>query len=318
MVIAYVISLAFLLFISLFLFVGAGWVMKVLGKIIHVISWPVRKLWDLINRLMDKGIEVTIGNKRFYAFGGFKGFLMFVCLILFAVIAAISVLNYVVDLETLVFAIMDNTMLGACILLLKNIGSENANQITAAVLFAAGFSAGISALCSKPFEDAKGYIRFIAGAISLVVMIALTIILEGVFESAGNWCYNTFMSLTEQSGGGIFKSFGRIVALIVFGYLAILAFLLIIEQYASFVAVIPIALFAYGIVSYGVNGILTLVNAADAVLIASGLILTVVIFVIVEVMRNKYDMFEKYAKIILGKIFGGRKGKTPKTEDATF
>ena len=83
MAITYVISFAFLLFISLLLFVGAGWVMKILGKIIEIISWPVKKLWGLINRLMDKGIEATIGETRFCAFGGFKGFLMFICLILF-------------------------------------------------------------------------------------------------------------------------------------------------------------------------------------------------------------------------------------------
>ena len=59
---------------------------------------------------------------------------MFVCLVLFTVIAAVTVLKHVTDLEMLVLTVLDNTVLGACLLLLRNIGSDTATQITAAML----------------------------------------------------------------------------------------------------------------------------------------------------------------------------------------
>ena len=313
-IISIIISLAFLLFVSLILFTAGSWVMKVLGKIIHFISYPLRKLWDAINSLLDKCAEaIAIGRKRleFNVFGGFKGFLMFVCLILFTVIAAVTVLKHVTDLEALVLTVLDNTVLGACILLLRNIGSDTATQITAAMLLATGFSAGVSAFCSRPLEDAKWYIRFIAGVFSLCAMIALAIILEDVFQSVGNWCYDTFISLSERRDGGIFINSGRIIALVVLGYLAILTFMLVIEQYVSFVAFVPISLFVYALISFGITQFQKLVHVQETGQMVTGGIMTVVIFVVVEVLRNKYDKIDKYAKALLGKIFrGGRARKS--------
>ncbi len=320
-IIMLIVAYAFLLFLSLILFVAGSWVMKLLGKIIHVISYPVRKLWDVINDLLDGHAEyITIGEKRFrfYVFGGFKGFLMFACLFLFTIIAAVTVLKQVTDLETLVLTILDNTVLGACLLLLRNIGSDNATQITAAMLFATGFSAGVSVFCSRPLENAKWYIRFIAGVFSLAAMIALAIILEDVFASIGNWGYDTFMRLYERRGGGIFVTFGRIIALVVLAYLAILTFLLVVEQYVSFVAIVPMSIFTYGLISYGITAFQKVIHIPDAAAGVTDWIMTIVLFVVVEVLRNKYDKIDKYAKAILRKIFGGRfKGRAHKSVDFT-
>ena len=47
----------------------------------------------------------------------------------------------------------------------------------------------------------------------------------------------------------------------------------------------------------------------------TGGIMTIVIFVVVEVLRNKYDKIDKYVKALLGKIFRG--GRTRKSADFT-
>ena len=81
-IIGFSISIAFvlLLFLACF-FVGTG-LMKVVGAIIKFLSYPLRKLWNVVSNLLDKCEESLVDGRKglsFGVFGGFRGFLIILC-----------------------------------------------------------------------------------------------------------------------------------------------------------------------------------------------------------------------------------------------
>lgn len=296
-------AIIFLIFICLVLFVYISYVMEFMGKAMGFLAYPFKKLWKITKQTIEKNTSprlMQILNNKFSAFGGFAGGLVFIVVALLALLTTLFVLQEISDKVALLILVLENTVMGAFIF---GAGKETLTNITASTVFAIGFSAGFSLLCLNPVSKGKWYIKVIMYIFSFITMIGLAIALDSVFQLVGNWGYQTIVELSQYRGSGFFQMAGRILALIALGYVAILMILSTAEQYLSFIVFIPISMAFYGLIQSGILFILKTIGATETVTNAVSIILTFVLIIGVDILRNNYEWLRKKIKPLVDRVF---------------
>lgn len=296
-------AIIFLIFISLVLFVYISYVMEFIGKVTGFLAYPFKKLWKTAKLSLQKNEDPEFMqrlNSRFSAFGGFAGGLVFIVVGLLALLTLFYVPQEISDKPSLLILFLENTVMGA---FLFGVADGTLTSITASAVFAIGFSAGFSLVCMNPVSKGKWYIKVCMYIFSFITMIGLAIALDSVFQVVGNWGYKTIIELSRYHGSGFFQIAGRVLAVIVLGYAAILMILSTVEQYLSFIAFIPISIAFYGVIESGISFLLKTVNATENVTTAVGIILTFVLIVGVDLLRNRYEELREKIKPFVDGVF---------------
>lgn len=306
-------AVVFLVFISLVLFVYLSYVMEFMGKAAGFLSYPFKKLWELAKQWVQKNTDPYLQqtlNDKFSVFGGVGGILAFVAVALSALWAAFWVTREISDKIALLLLVMENTVMGGFLL---GVANGTLADVSASSVLAIGFSAGFSLFCMKPVSKGKWYIKVCMYIFAFITMIALAMVLNSVFQVVGDWGYQTITALLQHSDGGFFLKAGRILALIGLGYAAILLILSTVEQYLSFIVFIPISIAFYGLIQWGISFILKVTGATEGLLQAAGIVLTFILIVFADILRNNYEWLRKKIKPLTGKIFSRLFGKKPIT-----
>lgn len=296
-------AIIFLIYISLVLFVYISYVMDFIGKATGFLAYPFKKLWKTAKQLIQKNTNPQLKqrlNNKFSAFGGFAGGLVFIVVALLALLTTLSVLQEISDKATLLILVLENTVMGA---FMFGIADGTLTNVTASTVLAIGFSAGFSLLCMNPVSKGKWYINVGMYIFSFITMIGLAIGLDSVFQLVGEWGYKTIIELYQYRGSGFFSMAGRIIALIVLGYVAILMILSTVEQYLSFIAFIPISIAFYGLIQSGISFFLTTIGATENVTYAVAMILTFALIIGVDILRNRYEGLREKIKPLVDNIF---------------
>lgn len=168
----------------------------------------------------------------FWVFNGFMPFLLFAAALIFAVAAFwISAShwdkndNYLTDL-------IFNTTLGSFTGFLSG-----GLDFTPATIVAIAFSGTLIPLCmashDPKFDKAPWYIRAVCYTVYLVAFSILARLLTGVFQTVGQWGYETIVSLWKQKASGFFPTAGKVLVLIPLCYVALLLCLITVKTYAE-------------------------------------------------------------------------------------
>ena len=306
--------IAFLIFISLVLFVYLSYVMEFMGKAAGFLAYPFKKLWELAKQWVqentDPELQQTL-NDRFSVFGGAAGFFAFIVVALLALWAAIWITQETSDKIALLLLLLENTVMGGFIF-----GAANGTlaDVSASTVLAIGFSAGFSLFCMNPVSKGKWYIKFCMYIFSFITMIALAIALDSIFQVVGSWGYQTMTDLLQHSDGGFFLKAGRILALIALGYVALFLILSTAEQYLSFLVFVPISFAFYGLVQWILSLLLQTIgvpaNVTDVVLLG----LTFALIFGVDLLRNRYEWLRDKIKPLTDKVFLRLFGKSAKKQ----
>lgn len=296
-------AITFLIFISLVLFVYISYIMEFMGKAAGFLAYPFKKLWETAKQSIQKNTSPQLKhrlNSKFSAFGGFAGGLVFIVVALLALLTTLFLLKENSDKVALLILVLENTVMGGFIF---GVGYGTLANVSASTVLAIGFSAGFSLLCLNPVSKGKWYIKVIMYLFSFITMIGLAISLERVFQLVGDWGYQTIIELLQHRGGGFFQMAGRILALILLGYVAILMILSTVEQYLSFIVFIPISFAFYGLVQSGISFLLQKLGATENVIGVVSLALTYALIVGVDILRNNYEWLRKKIKPITDIVF---------------
>ena len=296
-------AIAFLIFLSLVLFVYVTYVMEFIGKVTGFLSYPFKKLWKMAKQLIQGNTDPYLRdrlNNKFSAFGGIAGCLVFIVVAILALLTTRFLLQEVSNKVDLLILVLENTVMGGFIF---GVAKGTLSDITASTVLAIGFSAGFSLLCINPVSNGKWYIKVCMYIFAFITMIGLAIGLDSVFQHVGNWGYKTLIESYQYSGSGFFQKAGRIIALIVLGYVAILLILSTLEQYLSFFAFIPIAFAAYGLVQGGISFLLQKLGATQMILDAVSLILTFAVIIGVDILRDNYEWLREKIKPFTDGVF---------------
>ncbi|MBO5837622.1 MAG: hypothetical protein J6Q92_07010 [Oscillospiraceae bacterium] len=168
----------------------------------------------------------------FWAFNGFMPFLLFAAALIFAVVSFwISAShwdtndNYLIDL-------IYNTTLGSFTGFLSG-----GLDFTPATIVAIAFSGTLMPLCmashDPEFDRAPWYIRAVCYTVYLVAFSILARLLTGLFQTVGQWGYNTIVSLYNRKTEGFFATAGKVLPLIPLCYVALLLCLITVKTYAE-------------------------------------------------------------------------------------
>lgn len=296
-------AVAFLIFISLVLFVYLSYVMEFMGKAAGFLAYPFKKLWELAKQWAQKNTDPQLQqtlNDRFSVFGGAGGFLAFIVVALSALWAALWVMQGISDKVALLILVLENTVMGGFIF---GVANGTLANVSASTVLAIGFSAGFSLFCMNPVSKGKWYIKVCMYIFSFITMIALAIALDSIFQTVGNWGYQTMTELLQYRDGGFFPRAGRILALIVLGYVAILMILSTVEQYLSFIVFIPVSMAFYSLIQSGISFILKTIGAPENVIHAVALTLTFALIIGVDILRNRYEWLREKIKPLTDIVF---------------
>ena len=184
----------------------------------------------------------------FFPFNGFMPFLLFAAALIFAVVSFwISAShwdtqdNYLIDL-------IYNTTLGSFFGFLSG-----GLDFTPATIVAIAFSGTLMPLCmashDPEFDKAPWYIRAVCYTVYLVAFSILARLLTGLFQTVGQWGYDTIISLYNRKTEGFFATVGKVLPLIPLCYVALLLCLITVKTYAEsllFGFLGMIALFLFG------------------------------------------------------------------------
>ena len=171
-------------------------------------------------------------NQRFSVFNGFVPFLLFAFAILFSTVAFL-ISSHTWNINDNYFTqLMYNTTLGSFIGFMTD-----GLDFTPATLVAIAFSHALLPLCmnthNKKDKKAPIYIRIPCYIVYLLASAVLASMLAGVFQSVGQWGYQTMLSLYAKKAGNFLLAVGKIIALIPLAYVALLLCLITIRTYAE-------------------------------------------------------------------------------------
>lgn len=201
-----------------------------LGKLM---SKPFEWLFKELKKQQEKHLPAPRQlDVVFFPFNGFWPFLLFVAALVFAAVAFwISSLhwdkedNYLTDL-------IFNTTLGSFTGFLSG-----GLDFTPATILAIAFSGTLMPMCmtahDPKFDKAPWYIRAVCYVVYLVAFSILARLLTGLFQTVGQWGYETIVSLWKQETRGFFPTAGKVLALIPLCYVALLLCLITVKTYAE-------------------------------------------------------------------------------------
>ena len=221
-----------------------GWLLKIALKILEVgyslvvvfslmMSKPIRKLLDKIKAYVGEKLPIPDGlNRFFHPFNGLMPFLLFLAALIFAGVSFwISSRNWDPNDNYLV-NMLYNTTLGSFLGFLSG-GLE----FTPATVVAIAFSGAMLPLCmdthNRGEEKAPVYIRMPCYAVYLIACSILATMLTGVFQSVGQWGYQTILELFNLKGASFLVIAGKILAMIPLCYIALLLCLITVRTYVE-------------------------------------------------------------------------------------
>jgi len=221
--------------------------MPILDKICNFITWPLRKLGQLLRSLTAPALDFfrsLTGHHSLESFGGPGVLFFFLAALTFSVIYALLLVNGG-ESQNILELILYNTPMGAFILLIQN-GFDF--SVDPAALVAAGFSGFLATACMNRVSDLKWYVW----APYCLVFIAFSAIVAsfcaGFFEAVGSWGITTITALSDATVGSGISLVFTYIALIVLGYLAIVLFSLVVREYYACLCFGPISLAVFVIV----------------------------------------------------------------------
>lgn len=199
----------------------------------NLMSKPFQLLWDKLKAFLDNKLPISGNlNRKFSAFNGFGPFVLLIVATVFSGVSFwISSYNW--DSNDNYFTyILYNTTLGSFI------GFMNDGlDFTPATLVAIAFTGSLMSACMDAYdpEDEKApiYIRIPCYVVYLVTFSILAIMLSGVFQTVGQWGYETILALYHKDGGSFWAVVGKILAMIPLCYVALLLCLITVRTYAE-------------------------------------------------------------------------------------
>ena len=207
------------------------------SKIFDFITWPIRKLWEMLKMLVEGILPVglTCGAEMF---GGVGSLIVFLASLAFVVVVCIVAAirgDFSDTMEPLIY----NTTMGTFYALFSE-----GFSISPATVLAVGFSGFLASTCMKSAEDIPWFI-WIPYCIVFVAMSAfLVTYLTPAIESVGTWGWDSLRSLWADKGTGFFGKLGRGIALLFLGYLTLVCLVMVVREYFACLCFGPITLVA--------------------------------------------------------------------------
>ena len=247
-----------------------------------LMSKPFRLLLDKIKDSLGRKLPVPERlNQRFSVFNGLVPFLLLMTALVFSALAFwISSRNWDPNDNYLTYMIY-NTTLGSFL------GFVSGDlEFTPATVVAIAFSGAILPLCmdahNTEYEEAPIYIRIPCYAAYLIACSILATMLTGVFQSLGQWGYQTIVDLFQQTGGTFFAQAGKIIVMIPLCYVALLLCLITVRTYAE--------CFVFGLV--GMVGLIVVLLLLELIPEAYNTLKEILSVVIVVVMFFGLDIWQ--------------------------
>ena len=216
-------------------FLGAA--MPFVNKAFRFVTMPFQLLWAGLKSLVEMVIPVSLKH-RASTFGGLGSLLMFLGSLVFVAVVCIKTVNHG-DIADVLQLIIFNTTMGSFYTLFSD-GFSFAPSFLVAVAFAGC----LASTCMKSAKDVPLYIWLPYCIVFVAMSAILASYLVPVFDSVGNWGWETLRGLWENKGASFFPKVGRILALIGLGYLAIVCLVMVVREYYACLCFGPITLSA--------------------------------------------------------------------------
>ena len=177
------------------------------------------------------GISLDVLNDRFHHFNGFIPFCLFIVGAVYSIILLllqIGVEDGFTDYaQTLVFHTPVGSFLGFL---------EEGLNFTPATAVSIAFSGAVfsAVMGNEKPEGFLGYLfHFLRHLVFFVASAHLAVLLSGVFQSVGDWGFDTIKTLFNKETNTFFSTLGKFLLILLIGYPALELLLLAVKEYTE-------------------------------------------------------------------------------------
>lgn len=240
-----------------------GFIYKIycfLKKAAKWMSTPFSWTWEKIRDFFEDHLTVSGRlDDRFWAFGGFREFLLFCVILIFTVVngavhlSGQQAANYWMDL-------LYSTTLGSFFEVV-----QKGMVATPATMVAVAFSGFLFAACFDTLEDARLYVKIPCFVLYFIMSANLALLMTDVFNIAGDWLYTTGMNLMDDTSGSNWEQFGRLLLALPMVYMLLLLAFITLSEYLECVIFGLAGMLVLYLLSWLLGMLLNAVGAAESI-----------------------------------------------------